>query len=336
MSCAHSVDVASNTTSIGQKYDQTETLTVLKQGALSEDQTIRAVALSGLVTEDASGAWLARALFDPSDWVKRMAVQALDFDKLSEVQTAELIALTGRVNVDVSTRGLVADNLIKSGHSIDDLALNNDPWQQIHLSYPFASQNPTRHHLVVESLSRGRVGYHPETIARIGHGGDHTYLEALKAGTTLVEPEMEVSYLAARAWLGDSGVHDRMNALIKEDPEYAISLLMVSLPADTRNFVVQAAKRIRDPAVDCLIRGDEILDDVERVIGSSDRALCASNASVDAVGKWALDANMVVQIAALRRAWELGVTLPVDVLTTAIKADYPLLRILAARALASK
>ena len=336
-SCVHSSVVEQNKTALVQKYDHAEILKNLQQGATSEDPTLRAIALSGLVSVEPSGGWLARALFDPSDWVKRMSVQALDFDQLNENQIAQMIALTSRVNVDASTRGWVADLLTRSGHNVPALESGGGSWEQIHLSFPFASGDPVSHLLVEEELSHGRVGFHPEVLVRIGHTEDKTYLKSLREGTVVVEPEMEVSYLAARAWLGDAEVHDRMAALIKEDPEHAISLLMVSLPPESLEVVVHAAKKVSDDAVQCLIYGVGKRDQQSPVTASpTDRALCASNASADTVSKWSTDTSMVVQIAALRRAWELSVGVPVGVLIEAEGGDYPLLRMLAARALASQ
>jgi hypothetical protein len=336
-SCVHSSVVKQNKTALVQKYDHAEVLKNLQEGATSEDPTLRAIALSGLVSVEPSGGWLARALFDPSDWVKRMTVQALDFDQLNENQIAQLIALTSRANVEASTRGWVADRLTRSGHNVPALEPGGDSWEKIHLSLPFASVDPVSHRLVEEALSRGRVGFHPEVLVRIGHTEDKTYLKSLREGTFVVEPEMEVSYLAARAWLGDAEVHDRMVALIEEDPEHAISLLMVSLPPETLEVVVHAAKKVRYGAVQCLVYGVGKRNQQPPITTSpAARALCASNASAHTVSKWSTDNSLVVQIAALRRSWALSVVVPVGVLIEAEGGDYPLLRMLASRALASQ
>ncbi len=189
---------------------------VLAQGSEALDVSVRQQALGQLVrhsADPAGGSWAARALYDPSIYVQRRAIEALG-GRLEEPAAADLLLeVVGRDGVEPYTRGLAGRLLAAHGdHRAlpplqTALAAAEEDWQRAPLALAAAMLGDADAlSQLQQSLRRGEFPLEVDFFLALGTCGLGGLAEPLAAGARRLEEDLVLPAAAALLQLGsDAG-----------------------------------------------------------------------------------------------------------------------------------
>jgi hypothetical protein len=217
---------------------ETDPTAVLAEGAGSLDPGIRAHALAWLVRLDpapGSGPWGPRAMWDPDAWVQRRCAEALLERPDDPVAVGLLEDLVRRATVDPYVRGAVALRLFRAGHTgaaadlAREIAAERAHWRAAPLALALASQgDAAASGRVATAVASGALPLEPGFFDDIGSTGLTALIPALVAGEAMAEPELVLSYAAARLTLGDASADGTFRrALADDDPLVRLEAVLV-------------------------------------------------------------------------------------------------------------
>lgn len=174
----------------------------LEAAAESLDPAVRARALHLLVrTTDALDTWVPRALYDPSAWVQRAAVDAL---MERPDGTAALVSYVEREEADPIGRSLAALALPSGDVTLDAWREATAPWDRLPLALAAWHHGDAEAEAAVEAALRtGELPLDLPLMDAIVQHGAESWLPALAEAQERAEPELGTALAAARLQLGD-------------------------------------------------------------------------------------------------------------------------------------
>ncbi len=228
---------------------------LLEEAAGHLDPTPRAIALGWLITHESAaggGEWAARALYDPSAWVQRAAVEALA-ERLDEPETrAVLEDFVGLGQADPYARASAGLKLSAVGSERARTVLaeawraEREPWMIAPLALASASHgDDDAVTAVADALATGEIGLELEFMREVGASGHPELQQALKKGSEWVEEELELPYAVAMVQLGDpSGEQKLRKALQHPSAEVRMGVvdMLVELDHPTATALLQRAR----------------------------------------------------------------------------------------------
>lgn len=271
---AHKLEVDASLPEERPPVTAQEPLALLRSGADSLEPGPRARALALLVENaDDPAHWGERAMVDPSDWVRRSAVDALAL-RADEPSRALLERVAGDPENDPYLRAMAA--LRAPGPSTsramtEALAGERESWRVAPLALAAVELGDAgAHDALVRALSTGELALDLGFLREIGKSGDGTLVPALTEAQERVEEELVLPVASARLMLGDAtGEHALRKALGDRDEERRLEAL---------DYLVE----IDHPAADTLLHKASA-DGPAFVTWYADLALAARGSSDPAV-----------------------------------------------------
>lgn len=224
---------------------------VLAGAAASPEPSLRARALGLLIRHSSAGGggeWGPRALWDPSPWVQRAGIEALQA-RLPEAASIELLeGYVQREGLDPYVRARAALALGPASqaarHGIDQAWQAADlPWERAPLALAAALfGDPSAIAALAEALSTGEIALDVDFVLTVGRSGLTDLLPALAEGAEYVEEELRLPFAVARVELGDpSGEQVLRRALSSPNEELRLEAL---------DYI----SRMEGPTADALLR----------------------------------------------------------------------------------
>lgn len=322
---------------------ETDPTAVLTEGAGSLDPGIRAHALTWLVRLDpapGSGPWGPRAMWDPDAWVQRRCAEALLERTDDPVAVTLLEDLVRRPTVDPYVRGAVALRLFRAGHTgvaaevAQEIAAERANWRAAPLALALATRgDASATARAAAAIASGALPLEPGFLDDVGSTGLTELIPALVEGEAMAEPELVLSYAAARLTLGDASADGTFRrALADDDPLVRLEAVLVlsklegpaiaslldravTLGPDLVRAQAQLVIASREASAAAQIRAAWSSDDPEvramalRAVGSAASALTADKKALRALQALVVDAladpSPAVRLEALRAATQL-------------------------------
>ncbi|MBN1334485.1 MAG: HEAT repeat domain-containing protein [Deltaproteobacteria bacterium] len=230
-------------------------LGVLGAGAEDLDVEIRSKALACLVRrapEPGGGTWTARALWDPSPYVRRAAIRALA-RRLEETEARDALAsVVGRADVDPYTRGLAGTVLADAGDKRVAGVLSeawrtaSAPWQAAPLALAAARMgDPQAPAAVARALEGGEFPLEVSFFLSIGRSGLSGLAPALVEAAASVEEDLLLPVAAALVGLGAPEGEALFDQALSgsEDQQMEALDILAFLPGDVARRLVRSAAR---------------------------------------------------------------------------------------------
>jgi HEAT repeat protein len=252
--CAHPVAVPApvETPHTGVIAGLDRAQATLERGAKELDVAIRCRALALLILtapEPAGGPWGPRAMWDPSPWVQKRAIEALSV-RIAEPETKALLReLSKRETADPYARGAAGMRLALAGDKtvLPDLASayreEAPPWRAAPLALAAATMGDADAIPVLDAALRaGELPLEIGFVADVGRSRLTVLVPALVEATTRVEEPLVLPLAAALVELGSPAGESLFHqALSSDDPEVRLEAL---------DFLVE----LHAPAVSPLLR----------------------------------------------------------------------------------
>jgi hypothetical protein len=187
-------------------------LVVLRLGAQDLDVEIRLKALGCLIRsapEPGAGTWTPRALWDPSPFVQRAALDALA-GRMVEPETRLAVAgIAARSDADPYVRGFAGGILADSGERVASISeawrQAGAPWQAAPLALAAARMgDPEAPAAVARALAEGEFPLEVTFFLAIGHSGLEDLVPSLEEAAATVEEDLVLPVAAALVGLGAS------------------------------------------------------------------------------------------------------------------------------------
>jgi hypothetical protein len=264
---------------------------VLADGLASEMPSLRAQAVRAAIAaaHDPASA-VGRGAWDPDAWTQQSAILSAEV-RLSEPGVRDVIAAHAARDVaDPYARALSAGLLARSGGSTeaaDALRAACVDRRNAEFRAPLCYGAAILGHDeakpgAVAALARADVGVEVAFLREVGRSGDVAFVEALRAGEANAEPELAVTFAAARLALGDPDARSSlMTHLRLGDVETRLAVIdaVALLPGRDVDLVLAAAAapaevRLYGSFVEAAHRG-RISSKVERGITHEDPAIRA-------------------------------------------------------------
>lgn len=270
----------------------TDPLAALSAGADSMDPGPRGRALALLITNVGPEPWGPRALLDPSDWVRRGAIEALG-RRGDPVSRTLLEGVAADTRADPYLRGLAAMRApgpASAGAITVALAAEHEAWRVAPLALAAvqlgdeAARAP-----LVASVASGELPLDLEFLLELGRSGEATLVGALEQAQERVEDEMVLPVASARLTLGDATAEQVFRkALAADDEEQRLEAL---------DFLVE----VDHPAATTLLRRAST-DGPELVTWYADLALASREGNPDVFARAYAEPDREVRALAVRFA----------------------------------
>ena len=210
---------------------------VLADAAASLDPTPRARALYWLLRTDDLATWAPRAVYDPSPWVQRVAIDALVLR--GEDGHAYLVDLATREGVEATVRSAAALAL-PPGHELPDF---DDAWRTSSAPWNRAPLALAAHYhgdaealkATGDAVATGELHLDLRFVEALGSHGGSGLTDALATAQGRVEEELAVAIAAARLMAGDDRgegpLRDAANGDVAERLEVLDALATLDHPS---------------------------------------------------------------------------------------------------------
>jgi len=226
-----------------EPVEQTPPRQVLEAAAESLDPTPRSRALYWLIRTGELDTWAPRAIYDPSPWVQRVAVDALVLR--GPAAHEHLATLAARADAEPLVR-VDAALALPDGYDVPALA---EAWRSADAPWDRAPLALAAHHLgdadaldaVASSVATGELHLDLRFVDALAIHGGPRLEPALATAQDRVEQELQIAIAASRLKVGDPrGEGDLRKAVTGDVPQ--------------RLEALDALASIRDDAAEGLIR----------------------------------------------------------------------------------
>ena len=262
-------------------------LSVLEQGASSHDVSTRARALALLLEHGDLERWAPRALYDPSPYVQRAAIDALSLRP--EPQALELIeSLATRSDVEPYTRGQAGVALHRSGRIGARESLSEAwraerlHWRRAPLALAAARMGDEEARAVLlEDLARGDYPMEMRFFLDLADSGFEELVPSLVEGSALLEEELQLPVAVALMGLGSNAGESRFREALNGDVEQRLEAIdfLVELDGESSDALLRKARRSGPEAsqryaeLALIARGEGGLSPALEALDSMDREL---------------------------------------------------------------